>query len=81
MSERDDTASLLHELMAVIGSRRRWQATRTELAARGVSEETLDRVRTPAGLDLGAETPREIALAIVGEIVAARRRADREAPP
>jgi len=67
--------------VGVIGSRRRWQATRTELTARGVPEEALDRVRTPAGLDLGAETPREIALAIVGEIVAARRRAGHESPP
>lgn len=66
--------------IGVIGSRRRWQATRTELAARGFPEETLDRVRTPAGLDLGAETPREIALAVVGEIVAARRRAGGERP-
>jgi len=67
--------------VGVIGSRRRWQATRAELAARGVPAGALDRVRTPAGLDLGAETPREIALAIVGEIVAARRRPDREGPP
>ena len=67
--------------VGVIGSRRRWQATRAELAARGIPAGALDRVRTPAGLDLGAETPREIALAIVGEIVAARRRADREGPP
>jgi xanthine dehydrogenase accessory factor len=64
----------------VIGGRRRWQVTRSELAARGVPEEALDRVRTPAGLDLGAETPREIALAILGQIVAARRRAGRESP-
>ena len=64
----------------VIGGRRRWQVTRSELAARGVPEEALDRVRTPAGLDLGAETPREIALAILGQIVAARRRAGHQSP-
>ena len=57
----------------VLGSTRRWQATRAELLARGVSEEALGRVRTPAGLDLGAETPPEIALAIMAEIVAIRR--------
>ena len=67
--------------VGVIGSRRRWQATRTELAARGVPADALGRVRSPAGLDIGAETPREIALAIVGEIVAARRGAGRESPP
>ena len=67
--------------IGLVGSRRRWQATRAELTARGVPADALDRVRTPAGLDLGAETPREIALAIVGEIVAARRRAGRGSQP
>ncbi len=59
--------------ISVLGSSRRWEATRTELLARGVSEQALSRVRTPAGLNLGAETPREIALAIMAEIVAVRR--------
>ena len=59
--------------ISVLGSSRRWQATRAELLARGVSDEVLSRVRTPAGLDLGAETPREIALAIMAEVVAVHR--------
>jgi xanthine dehydrogenase accessory factor len=59
--------------ISVLGSSRRWQTTRAELLARGVSEEVLSRVRTPAGLNLGAETPREIALSIMAEIVAVRR--------
>ena len=59
--------------IGVLGSRRRWQETRTELLARGASEQELDRVKTPIGLDLGARTPREIALAIIGEILASRR--------
>jgi xanthine dehydrogenase accessory factor len=59
--------------ISVLGSSRRWQATRAELLARGVAEEVLSRVKTPAGLDLGAETPQEIALAIMAEIVAIRR--------
>jgi xanthine dehydrogenase accessory factor len=60
--------------VGVLGSRRRWQATRRELVARGLPEDTLGRVRSPVGLDLGAETPREIALAVMAEIVASRRR-------
>lgn len=60
--------------IGVIGSRRRRAATRAALAARGVPEEQLDRIRGPLGLDLGAETPREIALSILGEILAMRRR-------
>ena len=59
--------------IGVLGSRRRWQETRTELLAHGVSEQSLDRVKTPIGLDLGARTPREIAVAIMGEILALRR--------
>jgi xanthine dehydrogenase accessory factor len=59
--------------IGVLGSRRRWQATRRALAARGLPEEALGRVKSPIGLDLGAETPREIALAVMGEIVASRR--------
>lgn len=59
--------------IGVLGSRRRWQATRRELVARGLSEDALSRVKSPIGLDLGAQTPREIALAVMGEIVASRR--------
>jgi xanthine dehydrogenase accessory factor len=59
--------------VGVIGSSRRWQATRTQLLARGVNAADLDRVRTPIGLRLGAETPREIATAILAEIIAQRR--------
>jgi xanthine dehydrogenase accessory factor len=58
--------------IGVLGSRRRWQATRRALLARGLPEEALGRVKSPVGLDLGAETPREIALAVMGEIVASR---------
>jgi len=59
--------------VGVIGSRRRWHATRAQLLERGVPAGDLDRVRAPIGLDLGAETPREIALSIVAEIVALQR--------
>ena len=60
--------------IGVLGSHRRWQETRTEMLARGgASEQELDRVTAPIGLDLGALTPREIALAIMGEILALRR--------
>ena len=40
-----------------------------ELRARGVSREALRRIRSPVGIDIGAESPAEIAVAIVGEIV------------
>jgi xanthine dehydrogenase accessory factor len=59
--------------VGVLGSRRRWQATCRELVARGLPEDALGRVRSPVGLDLGGQTPREIALAVMAEIVASRR--------
>ena len=67
--------------IGALGSRRRWQETRTELVARGTSEQTLDRVKAPIGLDIAAQTPREIALAIVGEILALRRAAGHQHRP
>ncbi len=59
--------------IGVIGSRRRWRRTRSELAMRGVSPRELDRIASPVGLDIHAETPREIALAILGQVVGLRR--------
>jgi xanthine dehydrogenase accessory factor len=60
--------------VSVLGSRRRWQATRGALLAEGVPAAAIERVRSPAGLDLGAETPREIALAILAAVVPAYRK-------
>ncbi len=59
--------------VGVIGSSRRWQTTRAQLLSRGIPACDLDRVRTPIGLELGAETPREIAMSILAEVVALHR--------
>jgi len=59
--------------LGMIGSRRRVRATFEALIRDGVAPERLADVRAPIGLDIGAETPEEIALAIVAEIVAVRR--------
>ncbi len=59
--------------IGVIGSRRRWAETKRLLREDGLSETDLDRFHSPIGLDLNAETPREIALSILGEIIAFRR--------
>jgi len=56
----------------VIGSRRRWATTVKELAAMGITEQALERVRSPIGLHLGAETPEEIAVSIMAEIITLR---------
>lgn len=59
--------------IGVIGSRKRWLTAAQELAAQGVSEAELGRVRAPIGLELNAETPEEIAVSIMAEIIMLRR--------
>ena len=56
---------------------RRGAAVLDALRAEGVADDALARVRTPAGLDIGARTHAEIALSILAELVQARRRAGR----
>ena len=58
--------------LGLVGSRRRGAAVLGYLAERGVPQEQLDRVRVPAGLDLGKTTHKEIAVAIVAELVQLR---------
>jgi xanthine dehydrogenase accessory factor len=62
--------------IGVMGSRRRWLETRRALEESGVSKESLDRLHAPIGLELNAETPEEIAVSIMGEIVMERRGGD-----
>jgi len=62
--------------IGVIGSRRRWQTAREKLLEMGVPAEKLDEVVSPMGLELNAETPEEIALSILAEIVMLRRGGD-----
>ena len=76
---RGDEAALLAVLavdadyVAFVGSRKKAEALKAALLKRGVSAERLAKLKAPAGLDLGAITPDEIAISIVAEIVAARR--------
>jgi xanthine dehydrogenase accessory factor len=58
--------------LGVIGSQRRWAEARKQLLNAGMTEEKLARVHTPIGLDIHAETPEEIAVSILGEIIALR---------
>jgi xanthine dehydrogenase accessory factor len=60
--------------LGMIGSKRRAKATLERLAEHGYSPEALSRIHTPMGLDIAAETPAEIAVAIAAEIVKVRRR-------
>ena len=66
VSARPDYAGL-------IGSRRRTNIVLARLRESGVDEELIRAVRAPIGLDIGAVSPEEVALAILAEVVAARR--------
>ena len=60
--------------IGVIGSRRRWETTRKQLEESGVQADQLERVQSPMGLDISAETPEEIAVSIMAEIIRTQRR-------
>ncbi|MEP0233673.1 XdhC/CoxI family protein [Roseibium sp.] len=65
------------EHVAFVGSHRKAESLRAKLLAEGVDPAALDRVKAPAGLDLGAITPEEIALSILAEILRIRRKDQR----
>ena len=66
--------------LGLVGSRRRGATVLGYLADRGVPREELDRVRVPAGLDLGKTTHTEIAVAILAELVQLRASGARREP-
>ncbi|MGH2608032.1 MAG: XdhC family protein [Tepidiformaceae bacterium] len=76
---KQDELALRHALgrgagyVGMIGSKRRTSAVLEHLKADGFDPEELGRVRTPIGLDIGAETPEEIAIAILAEVILLRR--------
>ena len=61
------------DYVGMIGSKRRTNIVLERLRETGIAEEVLSEVRAPVGLDIGAVSPEEVALAILAEIVAARR--------
>jgi xanthine dehydrogenase accessory factor len=63
--------------IGVLGSRVTHEKRKRRLLADGVTPDQLNRLHAPIGLDIGAETPEEIALAIMAEIVAARHQPNR----
>ncbi len=66
--------------VALVASRKRAEAVFAYLRDRGIGEDVLQRVKVPAGLDIGAFTPEEIALSIMAEIIQVRRARPAAAP-
>jgi xanthine dehydrogenase accessory factor len=77
---RDELGALRRGLEAgvpyvgLVASRKRGAGVLAELRSDGVPGDLLERIDTPAGLDIGARTPAEIALSILARIVEVRRR-------
>lgn len=65
------------DYVAFVGSRRKAAALKAEIREKGLAAERVERLKAPAGLDIGAIEPEEIALSIMGEIVSRRRQAMR----
>ncbi len=59
--------------LGVISSRRRWKLTEEQLLASGVKKNDIQRIHAPIGLDIQAETPEEIAVSILAEVLQATR--------
>jgi len=66
--------------IGMIGSKRKTIAIFRELQKEGIPAESFNRVHAPIGLDIGAVTPEEIAVSITAELIAVRRRVERELP-
>jgi xanthine dehydrogenase accessory factor len=66
--------------IGMIGSKRKTIAIFRELTKEGIPAHLFERVHAPVGLDIGAVTPEEIAVAITAELIAIRRHAERALP-
>jgi xanthine dehydrogenase accessory factor len=62
--------------IGVMGSKRRWAATRGKLVELGIDEAALERIHAPIGIELGAETVEEIAVSIMSEVIKVARASD-----
>jgi len=72
--------SVAPDFVAFVGSQRKFAVLAEKLRAKGIAEEAIARVKAPAGLDIGAVTPEEIALSILAELVQQRRSPMQEKP-
>ena len=66
--------------IGVIGSRSKWQSFEKTCLEQGIGQPILDAVVCPIGLNIGAESPEEIAVAVVAQIMASFKGVDAEAP-
>ncbi|MGB2507553.1 MAG: XdhC family protein, partial [Candidatus Poseidoniaceae archaeon] len=65
-----------HPRIGVIGSRSKWQAFEEAAREQGVSQSLLDQVICPIGLNIGAQSPEEIAVAVAAQIMSLHKAVD-----
>ena len=80
IESKEETNSNKMPRIGVIGSRSKWQSFEAECLNAGISQQTLDGVQCPIGLNIGAETPEEIAVAVIAQILAAHKDVDHSKP-
>lgn len=61
--------------LGIIGSLKRWDHTRRGLLGQGVTVEQINRIKSPIGFDIRGETPEEIAISILAEVIAVKNNA------
>ncbi len=59
--------------IGMIGSKKKVKEVKERLLQKGISQQQLDRVHAPIGIEIGAETPEEIAISILAEIIKVKR--------
>lgn len=73
----EQLARLNTRYLGMLGSRRKVALTWKLLEERGISRARLDQIHAPVGLSIGADTPEEIAISVVAELIATRRSGSR----
>ena len=56
--------------IGLMGSTQRWKVVREKLMGSGMRTEELERIATPIGIEIAAESPEEIAVSILAEVIA-----------
>lgn len=75
-----ETAEPTKPRIGVIGSRSKWQAFEKECLKVGIEQHSLDQIQCPIGINIGAETPEEIAVAVIAQILSAHKGVDHLEP-
>jgi xanthine dehydrogenase accessory factor len=80
LESEDEIDSNITPRIGVIGSRSKWQSFESECLNAGISQQSLNGIQCPIGLSIGAETPEEIAIAVIAQILSTHKGVDHSQP-